>query len=74
MKAQVGDRLVLESHKPNIARRSALVMRLEHEDGSPPYWVKWLDSGHEALFFPGPDCHLETSSIMEAGRGVEPRM
>jgi len=27
---------------------------LRHADGSPPYVVKWLTSGHIALVFPGP--------------------
>jgi len=59
MNAKVGDRLVLESHQENTARRFAVIERLEHLDGTPPYWVRWQDTGHQGLFFPGPDCHLE---------------
>ncbi|WP_020522364.1 DUF1918 domain-containing protein [Catelliglobosispora koreensis] len=59
MKAKVGDRLVLESHQLDVARRVGVVTRLQHEDGSPPYWVRWLDTAHEALYVPGPDCHIE---------------
>jgi len=24
-------------------------------EGKPPYLVRWADTGHEALVFPGPD-------------------
>lgn len=67
MKAQVGDKLILESHQLDVARRTAIVLRLEHEDGSPPYWVRWLDTGHEALFFPGPGCHVEITAPAGGG-------
>ncbi|MBO0819291.1 MAG: DUF1918 domain-containing protein [Nocardiopsaceae bacterium] len=50
MRAQVGDRLVLEGD----ASRSGLIIGLEHEDGSPPYVVRWLADGHIALVYPGP--------------------
>jgi hypothetical protein len=29
-----------------------VVMELRHDDGTPPYVVRWLDDGHEALVFP----------------------
>jgi hypothetical protein len=28
------------------------------ERGTPPYLVRWLDDGHEGLFFPGPGAAL----------------
>ena len=47
---------------PNaIARSSRSVV----QHGEAPYVVRWGDSGHEALFFPGPDAtiqHFEHSS------------
>ncbi|WP_026209012.1 DUF1918 domain-containing protein [Catelliglobosispora koreensis] len=59
MKARIGDRLIIESHRTEVPRRIAVIEKVEHDDGSPPYWVKWLDTGHQALFSPGPDCHLD---------------
>jgi len=50
MKAQVGDRLVPDGD----ARRAGVIIGLRNADGSPPYIVKWLSSGHVALVFPGP--------------------
>lgn len=40
-------------------RRIGVVVELRHPDGSPPYMVRWLDDGHEALVFPGPDARIE---------------
>jgi hypothetical protein len=39
--------------------REAEVLEVEHADGSPPYRVRWSDSGHESLFFPGPDAYVD---------------
>jgi len=50
---------VLESGRLGAARRVGVITDLLHHDGTPPYWVKWLDNEHEGLYFPGPDCHLE---------------
>ena len=39
--------------------------RVHGPDGAPPYVVRWSDTGHEALFFPGPDSvihHDESAS------------
>lgn len=39
--------------------RDGEVIGVEHEDGSPPYLVRWSDNGHESLFYPGPDAHVD---------------
>jgi hypothetical protein len=36
-----------------------VIIALRHGDGTPPYEVRWLDSGHEALVFPGPEARIE---------------
>lgn len=50
MKAHVGDRLVPDGD----VRRAGVIIGFRNADGSPPYVVKWLGSGHIALVFPGP--------------------
>ena len=50
MRAHVGDRLVLDGDDS----RAAMIIGLQHEDGSPPYVVRWLADGHVALVYPGP--------------------
>jgi len=59
MRAKLGDRLILESTHVGDRRRIGIVTELRHPDGSPPYMVRWLDDGHEALIFPGPDARVE---------------
>lgn len=62
MHANVGDRLVVESHSASQHRREAEVLEVRGVDGSPPYLVRWED-GHESLAFPGPDAHVEPQGL-----------
>jgi hypothetical protein len=62
MKAHVGDRIVLAGVHVGDPRRVGVVTALRHEDGTPPYVVRWLDTGHEALIFPGPDARVEPAT------------
>ena len=57
MRAEVGDRLVVESSKIETPRREGEIVEVHGKDGEPPYLVKWSD-GHEGLTFPGPDAHV----------------
>ena len=57
MRAQVGDRLVVDSNKVETPRREGEVVEVHGADGGPPYLVRWAD-GHEGLTFPGPDAHV----------------
>lgn len=59
MDAKPGDRIVVRSRTTGGPVRDAEVLEVEHEDGSPPYRVRWSDTGHEALFFPGPDAFID---------------
>jgi hypothetical protein len=49
MFARIGDRLIVEG---DLAR-AGLIIGIPHDDGSPPYIVKWLASGHIAMVSPG---------------------
>ncbi|GAA1973172.1 hypothetical protein GCM10009718_06360 [Isoptericola halotolerans] len=55
MKASVGDRIVTAAGVVGGAVRDGVVVECPHEDGSPPYRVRWSDTGEETLVFPGPD-------------------
>jgi hypothetical protein len=59
MYARVGDRIVVRSTHLDGPVRDGEVIEVEHEDGRPPYRVRWSDNGHESLFFPGPDAFVE---------------
>jgi hypothetical protein len=60
MKAQVGDRLVVESAHVGAVRKVGVVMELRHPDGTPPYLVRWEGTEAEALVFPGPEARVES--------------
>lgn len=60
MQAKVGDRIVIKAH--TVGRRIARdceVLEVRGPDGKPPFLVRWGDTGHESLFFPGPDAAVE---------------
>jgi hypothetical protein len=55
--ASAGDRLVVRSlHGPV---RDGEILEVSHDDGTPPYRVRWSDNGHEALVYPGADAFVE---------------
>jgi hypothetical protein len=49
MYAHVGDRLIAEGD----ATRAGLIIGVPHDDGTPPYIVRWLTNGHIAMVSPG---------------------
>ncbi|MBD0842021.1 DUF1918 domain-containing protein [Streptomyces sp. TRM68416] len=58
MRARLGDRLVVESPTTGATRRDGEIVGLRHEDGTPPYDVRWSDTHEVTLVFPGPDAHI----------------
>ena len=67
MYAEAGDRLVVRSLHLDGPVRDAEILEVKHEDGSPPYLVRWSDTGHEALVFPGPDAYVEHYAATHTG-------
>ncbi|TDT97362.1 uncharacterized protein DUF1918 [Streptomyces sp. 846.5] len=68
MRAETGDWIVVESLHIGDHRRRGRIMSVERSDGAPPYTVHWLDDGHESLFFPGPEAHIEPAGRHEQKR------
>jgi hypothetical protein len=62
MHAAVGDRLVVRSQHLDGPVRAGEIIEVRGPDGSPPYVVRWGDSGHESLVFPGPDAFIESGT------------
>lgn len=58
MQASKGDRIVIGGHRVGEADRDCEILEVQGEDGAPPYLVRWGDTGHEAIFFPGSDARL----------------
>jgi hypothetical protein len=57
--AAVGDRLVIPGRHLGEPERDAEILEVRHADGGPPYLVRWSDTGHEGLVFPGPEAHVQ---------------
>jgi len=59
MRASVGDRIVVKGHHIGDPDRDGVVLEVHGADGGPPFLVRWEETGHETLFFPGPDIHVQ---------------
>lgn len=59
MRAHLGDQLVIEGPATGAPRRDGEIVGLHHEDGTPPYDVRWSDTQEVTLVFPGPDAHIK---------------
>ncbi|MER6291909.1 pyridoxamine 5'-phosphate oxidase family protein [Streptomyces althioticus] len=59
MRAHLGDRLVVESPATGVVWRDGEIVGLHHDDGTPPYDVRWSDTDDITLVFPGPDAHIQ---------------
>jgi len=70
MYAHVGDRLIAEGD----AARTGLIVGVPHDDGSPPYIVKWLSDGHIAMVWPGDFARVVAPSYPRgaAGKAIGP--
>ena len=68
MRAKPGDRIVVRSHHSGEPDRDCEVLAVRGAGGAPPYIVRWGDSGHEVLFFPGSDAHVQDLGRRGAAR------
>lgn len=59
MRATPGDRLVVRSLHIDGPVRDGEILEVRGADGEPPYLVRWSDTGHETLVFPGPDAYVQ---------------
>lgn len=59
MRATVGDQLVVRSAHVDEPVRDGEIVEVRGADGGPPFLVRWSDSGHEALVYPGPDAVVQ---------------
>jgi hypothetical protein len=59
MQASVGDRIVVRGRHGSDPIRLCEVLEVRGAGGAPPYVVRWADSGHEAILYPGSDATVE---------------
>ncbi|WP_433684629.1 DUF1918 domain-containing protein [Nocardia sp. CA-119907] len=70
MRAKPGDWLVVEARTIDGDVRRGLIEEVHGADGAPPYFVHWVDTGHRALTFPGPDSHVLSAAELRAQEEV----
>ncbi|MGA8327967.1 MAG: DUF1918 domain-containing protein [Mycobacterium sp.] len=66
MKAKVGEWLVVKGRTNEQSDQRGIITEVHTQDGSPPYMVHWLETGHDALVFPGSDALVVTQAEQEA--------
>ena len=59
MQAKIGDQLTIRGHHVGDPDRHAEIVDVRGADGGPPYLVRWDDTGHQTLVFPGTDAVVE---------------
>ncbi|WP_018599413.1 DUF1918 domain-containing protein [Mycobacterium sp. 155] len=69
MKAHVGDFLVVKGTTTDQHEQHAEIIGVRAEDGSPPYEVRWLVTGREAVMYPGTDAVVVSAA--EHSRAAE---
>ena len=58
MRAAVGDEIIVKGHHVGDPDRKGEIVAVGN-DGQPPFHVRWDDTGHTTLFFPGSDAVVE---------------
>lgn len=69
MYANVGDRIIIHGHRSGEPDRDGEILEVQGQSGAPPYLVRWGDSGHEAIFFPGSDATVQHFGSETTGGG-----
>ena len=59
MNARVGDHVLVRSSTIDRPSRDGEILEVHGPDGTPPFVVRWSDTDHESLVFPGPDAYVE---------------
>ncbi|MGZ4672753.1 MAG: DUF1918 domain-containing protein [Ilumatobacteraceae bacterium] len=59
MRAHAGDQVVVKGHRIGEPDRKGEVLEARGTDSSGPFLVRWDDSGHTTLLFPGTDAVIE---------------
>lgn len=59
MKAHAGDQVVVKGRRIGVPDRTGEVLEARGPDDSAPFLVRWDDTGHVTLLFPGTDAVIE---------------
>ena len=67
MHANVGERIIIRATHVGERNRDGEILEVHGPDGTPPYLVRWSDTGHEGLYFPGSDAVIHHDEAAAAG-------
>lgn len=67
MHASVGDRIIVRAAHVDEPNRDGEILEVRGSGGAPPYVVRWSDTGHEGLYFPGADTVIQHDESASAG-------
>ncbi len=59
MQAHKGDQLVVKGHHVGDPDRKGEVLEARGPEDTQPFLVRWDETGHTTLFYPGSDCVVE---------------
>jgi hypothetical protein len=57
-----GDHVVVHGRHVGNTERRGVIIDIRGSGGTPPYVVRWEPDDEQNLFFPGPDCHIESDA------------
>jgi len=59
MHAKPGDRIIIKGHRIGEPDRDGEVLEARGQEGGPPFLVRWGESGHVGLLYPGSDAVVQ---------------
>jgi hypothetical protein len=57
--ARPGDRLIVSAHHQGEPERDGEILEVRGPGGTPPYVVRWEDTGAVAILYPGSDARVQ---------------
>lgn len=64
MRGKPGDHVVIHATFLDSPQRKGEIIEVMGESDREHYRIRWSD-GHESVYFPGPDAHIEPSTETE---------
>ena len=71
MRASVHDRIIVRSAHVGEPNRDGEVLEVRGADGAPPFLVRWSDTGHEGLYYPGVDAVVHHDGAVQHDKTSE---
>lgn len=70
MHARPGDEVVIRGHRIGEAVRRGEILETRGEGGTSPFVVRWDDTGHTTVLYPGTDCEVHQTEHRSSSGGA----